>query len=102
MISFYFCRMEFENFISSLSAGKPPEMVSAYLQSLWYDARGNWNKAHDLIQDIHDSKASHIHAYLHRKEGDASNAGYWYNRAGKPYPLVTLQEEWEALVKALL
>lgn len=94
--------MEFENFISSLSAGKPPVMVSVYLQSLWYDARGDWNKAHDMIQDIQDNTASHIHAYLHRKEGDAANARYWYNRAGKSYPSVTLQEEWNALVKALL
>lgn len=94
--------MEFENFISSLSDSQPPVMVSAYLQSLWYDARGDWDKAHDIVQDIHDSKAAHIHAYLHRKEGDESNAGYWYNRAGKPYPRVSLQEEWEALVKALL
>lgn len=94
--------MEFQNFISSLNEAKPPVIVSAYLQSLWYDARGDWNKAHDLIQDIDDRKAAHIHAYLHRKEGDASNARYWYSLAGKPYPSFTLQDEWEALVKALL
>ena len=94
--------MEFENFISSFTAGQPPVMVSAYLQALWYDARGNWNKAHHIIQDIDDGKAAHIHAYLHRKEGDAMNARYWYNRAGKPFPSVSLQEEWDAIVKALL
>ncbi|MCO5239960.1 MAG: hypothetical protein M9904_07880 [Chitinophagaceae bacterium] len=94
--------MEFENFVSSLDDNDPPAFISAYLQSLWYDARGDWNKAHEMVQDIHDSKASHIHAYLHRKEGDVSNARYWYTRAGKPCPTVTLQEEWASLVKALL
>jgi hypothetical protein len=54
-----------------------------YLNALWYDARGEWDKAHELIQDVQDKNASWIHAYLHRKEGDDPNAGYWYSRAGK-------------------
>ena len=94
--------MEFENFISTLAAPSPPEIVSAYLQAMWFDAKGDWNKAHDIIQDIDDSKAALIHAYLHRKEGDSSNARYWYNRAGKPFPAVSLQQEWEQIVKDLL
>lgn len=94
--------MEFEIFVASLSENHPPAYLSAYLQSLWYDGQGNWNKAHEIVQDIDDSKASHIHAYLHRREGDSSNARYWYNRAGRPFPTVTLQTEWETLVKALL
>ena len=94
--------MEFENFISTLTAPSPPEMVSAYLQAMWLDAKGDWDKAHDIIQDIDDSKAALIHAYLHRKEGDASNARYWYNRAGKPFPALSLQQEWEEIVKDLL
>lgn len=94
--------MEFENFTSTLTASSPPETVSAYLQAMWFDARGDWEKAHDIIQDIDDSKAALVHAYLHRKEGDASNARYWYSRAGKSFPAVSLQQEWEQIVKDLL
>lgn len=95
--------MDFENFTSSLLQEEPPVHIPAYLLSLWYDARGDWHKAHEIIQDIHDNKGSHIHAYLHRKEGDNSNARYWYSRAGKDFPNnSSLQEEWEELVKMLL
>jgi hypothetical protein len=78
----------------------PPEGLSIYLTALWYDAKGNWDKAHELIQDIDDAKAAWIHAYLHRKEGDVWNADYWYKRAGKKRPSVSLHEEWESLVLA--
>lgn len=94
--------MEFETFTSSLVDNLPPTAVSDYLQALWYDARGDWNKAHDIIQDIPGTNASWIHAYLHRKEGDSGNARYWYSKAGRPYPQTSLQQEWEHLVKALL
>ena len=94
--------MEFENFISTLTAPSPPEMVSAYLQAMWLDAKGDWDKAHDIIQDIDDSKAALIHAYLHRKEGDIWNADYWYRRASRKRPSVSLDEEWEQIAAALL
>lgn len=95
--------MDFENFTSGLHEKEPPAYISAYLLSLWHDARGNWHKAHEIIQDIHNDKGSHIHAYLHKKEGDISNARYWYSRAGKPFPVnSSLQEEWEELVKMML
>lgn len=98
----YFCGMEYDSFIASLQAEGPPLMISTYLQALWYDARGNWDKAHDIIQQIDNVKAAHIHAYLHRKEGDSTNAAYWYRLAGVPYPVQTLQEEWATLVTAAL
>ena len=93
--------MNLAGFKESLTAGIPPD-CSAYLQSLWYDAKGDWNKAHVLIQDINDRTAAWIHAYLHRKEGDISNADYWYHHAGKKRPPGTLIEEWEQIVMALL
>ena len=94
--------MQFEDFLNSLTASAPPSGTSAYLQSLWYDGKGDWDKAHTVIQDVPDKNASWIHAYLHRKEGDDGNAGYWYSKAGKRMPSYSLQQEWEEIVKALL
>jgi hypothetical protein len=39
---------------------------------------------------------------LHRKEGDQSNAAYWYRRAGKLVCREPLDEEWIIIVKDLL
>jgi hypothetical protein len=94
--------MNFEEFKKNLSDPTPAPDFSAYLQSLWYDAKGDWNKAHEIIQDIEDKTAAWIHAYLHRKEGDTGNADYWYRKAGKKRPDESLEEEWENIVKALL
>ncbi len=93
--------MTFEAFRDSLENATPP-VGDAYLQSLWFDAKGDWDKAHTIIQDIEDSKAAWVHAYLHRKEGDAGNAGYWYRKAGKPMPGYALEKEWQELVQAML
>jgi hypothetical protein len=43
-----------------------------------------------------------VHAYLHRKEGDLSNAGLWYQRAGKPQARMSFEEEWAEIVSSLL
>jgi hypothetical protein len=94
--------MTFDQFKESFSERKPPDTVSVYLKALWFDANGDWDKAHTLIQDIEDNTAAWIHAYLHRKEGDIGNADYWYRRAGKKTPAITLNEEWEGIVKALI
>ncbi|MEI9945643.1 MAG: hypothetical protein WDN26_15670 [Chitinophagaceae bacterium] len=94
--------MTFEEFNNSLAGGQPPSTLSEYLQALWYDGKEDWEKAHTVIQDIPDKTAAWIHAYLHRKEGDIWNADYWYTRAGRKRPAVSLKEEWEAIVKDLL
>lgn len=94
--------MNFQSFKESIAGNEPPLGVSVYLKSLWYDAKGDWEKAHVLIQDIKDKNASWIHAYLHRKEGDIGNADYWYNRAGKSQPSVSLNKEWEEIVTAFI
>ena len=95
--------MQFDEFTKSIEGAVPPqETLNTYALSLWYDAKGDWEKAHTIIQDIEDKKAAWIHAYLHRKEGDAGNAGYWYNRAGKKMPAYSLEKEWEEIVKAML
>ena len=94
--------MEFDFFKQSILTNEEPADSSGYLRSLWYDAKGDWNRAHDIIQSLEDKTAAWIHAYLHRKEGDLGNADYWYNRAGRKRPMVTLAQEWESIVKELL
>ena len=86
-------------FKESLQEKEPPQHLSVYLCALWYDAKGDWDKAHQLIQDIPDKDAAWIHAYLHRKEGDSGNADYWYRRAGKQRPATSLDEEREYMVE---
>ena len=92
--------MTLQEFKTSLSSSTPPQNISEYLKALWFDAKGDWDKAHNIVQDIHSNNGSWIHAYLHRKEGDISNADYWYHRAGKARPSISLQYEWENLVSS--
>lgn len=94
--------MTFDDFQTSLSNGQPPSSLPAYLKSLWHEGKGDWEKAHTIIQDIEDTTAAWIHAYLHRKEGDNGNADYWYRRAGRKRPAVSLEQEWKDIVTELL
>jgi hypothetical protein len=94
--------MTFADFKASLSQSRPPEGLNTLLQALWYEGKDNWEQAHNIAQDISSAEGSWIHAYLHRKEGDEGNAAYWYRRAGKPVPRVSLDQEWEQIVSALL
>lgn len=91
--------MTFEAFLHSLSAATPPEHFSEVLQVLWYDGKNDWEAAHQIAQDIHTPDGSLLHAYIHRKEGDRFNAGYWYRQANRPMPQMTLEEEWQALFR---
>ena len=85
------------------SVGKPaPPELSLPLQALWWDAKGDWAKAHACAQADHGTDGAAVHAYLHRKEPDLSNARYWYNRAGREPATGGLEQEWEALANALL
>jgi hypothetical protein len=91
-----------EEFRATLKDATAPEGISTPLRALWEDARGNWAAAHALAQDVDDKTGAWIHAYLHRKEGDPGNAGYWYSRAGRPPAKDSLEEEWERIVEAVL
>lgn len=79
----------------------PTAPESAPLAALWHDSREEWDAAHTAVQDGATAEAAWVHAYLHRKEGDISNARYWYARAGKTEFTASLEEEWAALVQAL-
>jgi hypothetical protein len=95
--------MTFDQFEASLNQQRPPEGLSPYLTALWRDKRGDWDAAHEIVQDIPTKTAARLHAYLHRKEGDESNALYWYRQAGEALPSdQTLDEEWRDLVERLL
>ena|SRR5215216_6270804 len=94
--------MTIEDFKKSLAETRVPAGVSSALQALWHDGRGDWNAAHETAQDIEGLEGAWVHAYLHRKEGDAANAAYWYRRADQPVCRQPLEEEWEAIVRALL
>ncbi len=94
--------MTLAEFTRSTSDETAPPGLSQALVAMWQDARGQWEAAHETAQAIDDSTGAWIHAYLHRKEGDLANAGYWYRRAGKPESRVDLAAEWEQIVTALL
>ncbi len=95
--------MDADPFESTLADDQPPEHWSQALQALWWEARGDWNRAHDLVQAGEgEPRCDWVHAYLHRMEGDLSNAAYWYRRAGKPAAAGSLTTERDGITKALL
>ncbi|MDH3252929.1 MAG: hypothetical protein OEM41_09065 [Ignavibacteria bacterium] len=94
--------MTFEKFTSSLSGTTPPDKIGGLLEALWLEKKGNWKSAHEIAQSVENSDGAWVHAYLHRKEGDLSNASYWYSRAGKSMPSDSLDEEWEKLVRQFI
>jgi len=93
--------MTFEEFQAALSNAAPPD-ASPLLVALWHDARGDWDRAHSIAQDIDDADAALVHAYLHRKEGDLGNASYWYRRAHNPVATDSLKAEWTRIVTGFL
>lgn len=94
--------MDLAAFRASLKQSEPPNDASLPLSALWHDGRGDWNRAHEIAQECEEQDCAWVHAYLHRKEGDLSNAGYWYRKAGKTMHQGTVVEEWASLVQALL
>lgn len=94
--------MTVEEFRASLQAAEPPLGLSAPLEALWLDARGEWAGAHKLVDSLETHEGMAVHAYLHRKEGADWNADYWYRRAGRNFHRPKLDDEWMALVEGLL
>ena len=94
-------KISLEGFKTSLSRAEPPEDFSAQEKALWFAGKGNWGKAHLIVQDLNDPLSYNIHAFLHRQEGDHSNASYWYHKAGVKIPAISLDREWEEIVSNL-
>ncbi|MDA9511003.1 hypothetical protein XI09_41405 [Bradyrhizobium sp. CCBAU 11386] len=89
-------------FIASLDGAAPAPDLNAPLAGLWWAAKGDWDRAHKIVQDESSREAAWVHAYLHRVEGDLGNAGYWYRQAGQPTAKDSLEAEWQRIATALL
>lgn len=90
-------------FRSTLKSDTPPGDVGPALQALWWLGKDDWDRAHKVVQAHEDDgDCNWVHAHLHRQEGDLSNAGYWYRRAGHAMPTCSLKEEWDALASGFL
>ena len=94
--------MSLKEFEHSLTAPAPPAGLCPALQALWHERRGDRERAHEIAQDMDSRDAAWVHAYLHRREGDQSNAAYWYRHAAKPVMHGSLDQEWREIVEALL
>jgi hypothetical protein len=90
-------KISLAEFKASLTLSEPPNHLSAHAKALWHAGKGNWEMAHEIVQDLTDQASSQIHAFLHRQEGDLNNARYWYQKAGASMPATSLNEEWEDL-----
>jgi hypothetical protein len=90
-----------DDFRESLAEEQPRAGLSAPLAALWWDAKGDWTRAHALVDELETKDGMAVHAYVHRKEGNATNADYWYARAGREFYRPALEAEWEALVEGI-
>ncbi len=93
---------DYEEFLQTLEDDVSGKNWPEVLKSLWYDAKGDWYTAHKIVDGMSGNTAKWVHAYLHRKEGDEWNAGYWYRQAEKSFPKITLEEEHQELVEFIL
>ena len=94
--------MTFDDFLQSVQDARPPDDLPDTLTSLWWDKKGDWDKAHFIAQNIATLQGSAVHAYLHREEGVMWNADYWYGRARRRRPDMPLEDEWRALVDEMM
>jgi hypothetical protein len=96
-------------FTATLTQPAPPAAWPAPLAALWWLAQApsgpgssGWEQAHALVQAEPGRDAAWVHAHLHRIEGDAGNARYWYGCAGRVDPHGSVADEYATIVSALL
>ena len=94
--------MTFDEFLGSIENEVPPDSLSATLRALWYEKKGDWDRAHAIVQEVPSTDGYWVHAYLHRVEGDLWNARYWYSRAGLSESKLELHAEWNEIVSTLI
>jgi hypothetical protein len=90
------------SFTDSLAGAAPPPGYPPLLRAVWHGLRGAWAEAHGIAQDIDTVDGAWVHAWLHRIEGDAPNAGYWYRRAGRSPFAGSTDEEGRQIADALI
>ena len=93
--------MDVKAYCATLAHDSPAPDLPATLAALWWDAKGDWARAHGMVDELETREGMAVHAYLHRKEGSLSNADDWYARAGRHFHRPTLEAEWEALIEGL-
>lgn len=91
-----------EKLAESTRQPHPPADLPPLMEALWWEAKGDWKRAHEIAQEIHTRDAAWVHAYLHRREGDQWNAGYWYRTAGREVCTLPLEAEWREIATVLL
>jgi hypothetical protein len=91
-----------DEFVASASRGDLPGGLPSPLQALWHEVRGDWKRAHKIVQGESSAEAAWVHAYLHRREGDQSNAGYWYRHAQRQISTASLEDEWRTIVASFI
>jgi hypothetical protein len=94
--------MSIETFRRALMHDSPPAGWSRALQALWYQGKGDWERAHALAQDVDAADGFWVHAHLHRTEGERVNAGYWYRCAGRTPSAAPIAQEFEEIATTLL
>ncbi len=94
--------MSLSEFKTSLAVDAPAAGLIPALAGLWWLAKGDWDRAHRIVQDEATREAAWVHAHLHRVEGDLGNAAYWYRQAGQPVATDALEVEWERIASELL
>jgi len=60
--------MTLDDFRKSLAATEPPAGLTHAIAGLWWDAKGDWKRAHESAQQDEGVEGSWVHAYLHRKK----------------------------------
>ena len=93
--------MQYDDFIKLTKESEPSDKLSGVHLAIWYAVKDNWDMAHNIVQNIHTDTASWMHAYLHRFEGDISNAHYWYHRAGQESSSESLESELNNIIKSV-
>ena len=94
--------MDYNTFKISIKYDVPSSNFTEPELAMWYVLNNNWDSAHQTAQSINNKLGSWIHAYLHRIEGDLSNANYWYQRANLIPFQGSKEDEAEEIIRCIV